>query len=337
MNFHKPSIRLAGLYLAIMMVVSLFFSAIIYEQSVQELDRGLRRPSQVLQNRPGGGAVDDLRQALEAEREELYETSQQRVLNRLIITNLAILLAAGALSYYLAKWTLKPIEEAHDELSRFTADASHELRTPIAAMQTETEVALMNPKLTLTTAKQQLSSNLEELAKLNKLTEGLLRLARLENNGLAKEDVDMKQVVKSAVDRVKQQSTQKKIKIKTSLHGSSTVIGDEASLIEVLAVVLDNAVKHSPKGGQVKVDSSEGNKQVKIEVVDEGPGIKASALPHIFERFYQADPARSKQTQEGYGLGLAIAKDIVEKHHGSISATSKLDKGSTFTVILPIK
>ena len=98
MSFHKPSIRLAGLYLAIMMVVSLFFSAIIYEQSVQELDRGLRRPSQVLQNRPGG-IVADLREALEAEREDLYEASQQRVLNRLIITNLAILFAAGALSY----------------------------------------------------------------------------------------------------------------------------------------------------------------------------------------------------------------------------------------------
>ena len=237
----------------------------------------------------------------------------------------------------MAKWTLKPIEDAHEELSRFTADASHELRTPIAAMQTETEVALMDSKLTLKSAKQQLSSNLEELGKLTKLTDGLLRLARLENNGLAKEDVDIKRVIKSAIDRAKPLAKPKKVKINTALQGNSTVIGDEASLIEVFVVILDNAVKHSPESGQVKVESSIDSKRVNIKVADQGPGIKPTALPHIFERFYQADSARSKESEEGYGLGLAIAKDIVEKHHGSISAASKLDKGSTFTVVLPIK
>lgn len=335
--FHKASTRLAARYLAVIMAISLFFSLNVYQLSVQELDRGLRRPGPAFDLPRGEDITDDLREQLRSDREMRYQEARQRIVNRLILTNLIILVGAGILSYYLARRTLQPIEEAHEAQSRFTADASHELRTPIAAMHAEIEVALMDPRLSLPAAKAQLRSNLEELAKLTALSEGLLRLAQMENGELPDEPVQLDAAVQSAIDRVLPSAEKKRILISPPEDTKSVVNGDAGSLTELLVILLDNAVKYSPQQTEVKLVADIDRRRIVIRVIDRGMGIRASELPHIFERFYRADNARSKQKTTGYGLGLAIARNIAEAHGGMLTAASKPGRGSVFTLTLPLR
>lgn len=334
--FQKAYTKLAGLYLAIIMVISIFFSITVYKLSTDEFDRGFRGPGSIASsglNIMVGGSFD--RDRLLQEQDRRFEEAKDRVLARLVLTNTVILVGAGFLSYYLARKTLQPIQEAHEAQSRFTADASHELRTPIAAMQSEIEVALMNPKLGLKEAKEKLQSNLEELAKLTTLSEGLLRLAQLENNDLPRTKVNLESVLDSAVNRANGLAEKKHILIKNEPTPGLTALGDEASLVEAVVIILDNAIKYSPEKTEISLSSSKEQNKAIIRITDRGEGIKAAELPHIFERFYRADAARTKQHISGYGLGLAIAKNIVDLHNGSISAKSSLGKGTTFTLTLP--
>lgn len=337
-TLHKPSLKLAGLYLAIIMFISLFFSANVYQLSLQEFNRGFEEPgtTRTINGLPDSGIIEMLQQQLLDERNQRFAAAKQRVLTRLVITNVVILVGGGFLSYYLARRTLKPIEEAHEAQSRFTADASHELRTPIAAMQSETEVALMDPKLTLAHAKERLQSNLEELGKLTVLSDGLLRLAQLDNNNLRGHDVSLDAVLQQALDRVMPLAEKKHILISSSGGKGLTVQGDTVSLAEALIILLDNAVKYSPEKTEVTVSATKGQKHISITVQDHGTGIKATELPYIFERFYRADTARSKQQTNGYGLGLAIAKTIIDRHNGKITVHSSPGKGSQFTIQLPL-
>lgn len=334
--FEKASIKLAGLYLGIIMVISVAFSIGIYQLSMSEFDRGFRGQGSILSNGlniiTGNFDHDMLRE----EQERRFQEAQDRVLSRLIFINIVILVGGGFLSYYLARKTLEPIEEAHDAQSRFTADASHELRTPIAAMQSEIEVALMNPKLTLKDAKVKLQSNLEELAKLTTLSEGLLRLARFDQAKLISSQLSIDQIISAATGRVSNAAEKKSILIKSNLDVKLKVEGDEASLIEAFVILFDNAIKYSPEKSEILVTAKKEQSKVTIRVADHGIGIKASEIPYVFERFYRADTARSKQRIDGYGLGLAIAKNIIDLHQGTILVTSKPNQGSTFIVTLPL-
>lgn len=319
------------------MIISLFFSATLYQTSDRELERGLRRPTATFNAVSGPGFSNVLRQQILSEREEQYKEAHDRLLNNLILTNLLILVGGGALSYYLALRTLKPIEEAHEAQSRFTADASHELRTPITTMRTENEVALMDPKLTLKEAKQQLKSNVEELEKLSALSDGLLRLAQVENNNLRRVPIKAGRVTEMAVNRVLPRAESRSILINTEIQKAGEFMGDEASVVEALVTLIDNAVKYSPEKSEIIVRVTREQRNILFQVIDSGRGISKSELPHIFDRFYRADLSRTKQNISGYGLGLAIAKSIADAHHGDITVTSKVNKGSTFTLILPAK
>jgi two-component system sensor histidine kinase CiaH len=334
--FHNAALKLAGLYLAILMVISVFFSLNVYQVSIQEFDRGLRRPVGTNIRGPGVARPDPnfLRQ-LEDERMAQYEQAKDNLVSRLLLTNLLILIGGGLLSYYLAKRTLEPIEEAHEAQNRFTADASHELRTPLAIMQTEIEVALANSKLKLGDAKAVLNSNLEEIAKLTALSEGLLSLAKVQHGKLETEPTPLFQIVQASVDKVLPLADKKHILINNTVDDTTVVVANKATLSQALVILLDNAVKYSPDKTEVIVSATQNNKTVTIQVQDQGVGIKPGDVAHIFDRFYQADTSRSKTTAAGYGIGLAIAKNIVELQSGSISVTSQPGAGSTFSITLP--
>lgn len=336
MIFHKNSLRLAGLYLGIIMAISLFFSASLYNISLRELGRGLRGPNShsIIEDMPGFESM--FRQQLQDERQDQFEQARSRVIQSLFVINLLILVGAGFLSYYLAYRTLKPIEEAHEAQARFTSDASHELRTPIAAMQTETEVALMDPELSLDEAKRQLTSNLEELSKLTALTEGLLGLARYDDAQINKDPIKVESIVSAALERVTPLAKQKKISIDVPQEITEQVQGNSLLLTEALVIVIDNAVKYSDEKTTISIDISQSHKGITIAVSDHGQGIRATELPHIFDRFYRADAARNKQKVDGYGLGLSLARRIVELHGGTITVTSKVGEGSKFSINIPL-
>lgn len=302
---------------------------------MHELDKGLRGPTTVLHISGGPGFPQNIGQQIMDEREERYDEAKDHLIRQLFLINIFILIGGGALSYYLALRTLKPIEEAHEAQSRFTADASHELRTPITAIRTENEVALMDPKLTLNQAKEQLKSNVEELEKLTTLSEGLLRLAQIDNNHLHKTAVSTKTVVDAAIERVLPHAEKRSILIKPIMTTEDSLLADDLSITEALVTLIDNAVKYSPDKSEVIVRVTSEQKHVIFRIIDKGPGIKASEIPHIFERFYRADSSRTKQHVEGYGLGLAIAKSIADAHNGELTVKSKPGTGSTFILSIP--
>lgn len=276
----------------------------------------------------------DFAAELREAQQEAIEEARSSLLYQLIVINIIIAVAGASLSYYLARRSLKPIEKAHEAQSRFTADASHELRTPITAMRTETEVTLTEPKLTLKEARAQLESNIEELDKLTALSDGLLSLASMANSALLLESVNLAEVCKEAISRVSSIADQKKQTITNSVD-SVVLQADQVSLTDAIVILLDNAIKYSPEDSTIAIKSKQQRQHTTITISDQGIGIASSDLPHIFERFYRADQSRTKSGVNGYGIGLSIVKSIVDAHRGSIAVKSTQAKGTTFTLSFP--
>lgn len=324
-------LRLTAWYLGIIMVLSIGFSVAMYQIYQTQLYDDLRTPP---------NPNDVTRQLMQIEG---YEGFRQQQINatlsdigqNLLFLNIVMLGAGAAVSYFLARKNLQPVAEAMEAQSRFTADASHELRTPLTAMQTEIEVALRNKGLDSAKAKKLLKSNLEELAKLKALSEGLLKLAQSNGKKLPKQQIAVDKIATEAVNRMIPAAQEKSITIDNKVKPSA-INAEPQSLTELLVILIDNAIKYSSPKTQILVTSKQHGKQVSLSVTDSGCGIKASDLPHIFDRFYRSDPSRSKEKTDGYGLGLSIARKIIEAHDGSIEVKSTLGEGSTFIVKLPV-
>jgi len=328
--FHSAAVRLTLWYLAIIMAVSLMFSGLLYQVSTNDLAHNVNRQIGYFNNFLGPGDSDNYSSL---RRNQLNQDTNHLKAN-LIIFNAMVLAAGGAASYWLARRTLEPIEAALESQTRFAADASHELRTPLTAIQTENEVALRNPALNKSQAIELLKSNLEEVAKLKALSEGLLRLA---NGGGKIEDpqvLSLKQIMQEAQQRLSKTAELNQITVVSKI-GDFQIMGDRLSLIELFSVFIDNAIKFSQPGSKVNLSATKNHRDIQVEIKDNGRGIAAADLPMIFERFYQSDNSRSKITTGGYGLGLAIAKKIAEAHGGHIEVKSVPRKGSSFIVHLP--
>jgi two-component system sensor histidine kinase CiaH len=325
--FHSAALKLTLWYLGIIMTLSICFSVIIYNLSSNELLGSNRRQDFYLNDRLPGSNFTNFSRL----RSQDLSDALHKLRSNLIIFNLLVVAAGGVASYALARRTLEPIEEALEAQKRFTGDASHELRTPLTVMQTENEVALRDPSLTKQAAIDQLGSNLEEVAKLKALSDGLLKLASIESAGAELAPVAIKPIVQAVLERWQPAADDKKVEL-TNQITNFKVLGDRESLTELVSLLLDNAIKYSRPGSRITLSSARDGKSGRILIKDNGEGIKAEHLPKIFERFYRADPARS--TSGGYGLGLSIAKRIVELHKGSIEVSSAPGKGSTFTVSL---
>ncbi len=335
--FAKTSFRLTAVYLLILMVISLFFSVTLFTVSAHEIDRGLRRQDTFFESQPIRGFAPNsaLQEQFIASRETAAKDAKNRVLVSLVLINVIILLLGGGVSYVLARRSLRPIEEAHQSLEQFTADASHELRTPIAAMRSEIEVALMQPKLTIKEAKTVLSSNLEELETLTQLTSGLLSIARLEENSVVTSVQKVEPIIQTAIKRLEQKAKLQNIKVHPAFTAGLTVRANAESLSEALSTILDNAIKYSSPKSSIDVTTSKSKQHTIIKIKDYGIGIQPDDLPHVFERFYRADTARSKAGAGGHGLGLAIARQLIEHQNGTISITSTPKKTTVVTVTLP--
>lgn len=332
--FHSAKLRLTLGYLAVIMLVSISFSAVIYNVSIKELDKGLRHQTTfVIQNGPFP-IINGER--FETARQEQYEASTHRLILQLAFVNTAMLVVGGLFSYWLAKRSLDPLEEAIETQIRFTGDAAHELRTPLTAMKTEIEVNLRDKNLTLKDAKSVLASNIEEIDKLEALTNALLRLAKNERmNTEAWQRVSLASAVHSAWKRIAADAKTRRIKLDAAGADDVEVFGDHDQIVELFVILFDNAVKYGRDNTLVTVQAGAHDGQVTIKVADQGQGISAEDIEHIFERFYRADQSRTKNTVPGYGLGLSLAERIVQSHGGRIRVASEPGVGTTFTFGLP--
>jgi heavy metal sensor kinase len=228
------------------------------------------------------------------------------------------------------------LESAVNQIKQFTADASHELRGPLSFTRTVAEVALRNAHLDAA-SRRAFEDIADEASKASVLLEEMLTLARADSGSFSgtSEPVDLAAVVEQTCEMARPLANARGLSftVSCSSQPSTTVLGDFRSLCRMLWVLLDNALKYTNPPGRIEVDLSTVSGQVNIVVRDSGIGIGPTDLPHIFDRFYRADPSRSQV--EGTGLGLAIAKWIAEIHHVELSVTSEECKGSTFRLAFP--
>ncbi len=223
-----------------------------------------------------------------------------------------------------------------DDQTRFVTDASHELRTPLTSLKSEIEVNLRDKTLNLAQAKKSLRSNLEDVNHLQRLTDELIKLTQYQKGGkhLKMARISLQETVKEAISKVNRQALKKRIVINNRV-GDFCLFSHQPSLVELLVILLDNAVKYSPKDKSVNLTSQKIENHLLLSVTDQGVGVKKDDLPYLFDRFYRADKSRSKNVQ-GYGLGLSIAQKITTRLGGSIEVKSRPSKGSVFTVQLPL-
>jgi heavy metal sensor kinase len=227
---------------------------------------------------------------------------------------------------------------AFSRITRFTADASHELRAPLAFMRTTAEIALRHPR-SEADYKEALTDILTELERTTGMVEDLLVLARADSGSgeLHLERMDLAVTLRQSCEQGRVLAEAKGIGFEAHLPDSAVVIeGDEQAIRRVSLILIDNAVKYTASGGHISVGLARKNGLATFDVGDTGMGIAAEDLPHIFDRFYRADKVRTPGAG-GVGLGLSIAHWIVEAHHGEIRVHSQVGQGSQFTVILPIE
>ncbi len=342
--FESARLKLTAWYLIIIMAVSVAFSAVIFVGSTSEFDRVLRlqkyrieHPEFQLHIIPGNQVQIAPVQEPTFPDQEVIEDAEVRLFQRLLGVNIIILVFSALAGYFLAGRTLRPIQKMVDEQNRFVTDASHELNTPLTSLRTAIEVNLRDKHLTLSTAKSIMKSNLEEVESLQILSGSLIEFTQYEK-GQGKiflTSMQLPQIIQNAVNKVEKIALEKQIQMNIDIPNVS-ILGDEKSITELFVILLDNAIKYSPEKTTITVDAKRTDGKVEIYVIDEGIGIEKEDIPHIFDRFYRADKSRSKQQTPGYGLGLSIAKRIVDAHKGSISVSSTPGKGTTFTLLLPI-
>lgn len=332
--FRQARFKLTGWYLLIIMVISIAFSALIYQLASQEIIRFADSQRNRFERNISDSFPDAAPPGITVDN-ELINESKQRLLWNLLIINGFILVISGSLSYFLAGQTLLPIQEMTEDQKQFISDASHELRTPITALKTMIEVSLRDPNLSLVDSKKILKDAVSATDQLKNLSNSLLELNRLDKDHLNLTSVPVKKLIEDSVSKIKPQINRKKINLKLKpIKGNVKV--DAQRIEELFVIVLDNAIKYSPKSSTIKFIAAKTKKNnVVFRIIDKGIGISEKDLPHVFSRFYRADNARTKNKTSGYGLGLPIAQKIVNAHCGKIKINSKMNYGTEFIISLP--
>jgi signal transduction histidine kinase len=341
--FHSARIKLTAWYLFIIMLVSISFSIVIYKGLMSEVERFAQSQRFRIERQLRNELVfpqDTHRQNTilpPITDPDLVADTKRRLLCILVVINGSILLLSGGLGYFLAGKTLKPIQEMLLEQNQFITDASHELRTPLTSIKSSVEVHLRDKHMTIARARKLLMENIKDVNKLQRLSDQLLELAQYQkpNGKDIMNKISLRDGIKNALRSVEALRSARSIRIQNTTKDGA-ILGNINEITDLFAILIDNAIKYSKEKSTITLTSSVKNGWIHVSVADVGVGIGKNDIPHIFDRFYRADSARSKTTLGGYGLGLSIAKKIVDRHTGSITCESTLGKGSVFTVRFPI-
>lgn len=322
--------RLTAFYLAIIMVMTLSFSVATYFSAASQFDR--RVPGAALRNEQG--ELQTIPQQVRQMMEQYALEGKQELVLRLGILNIIVLVFGLALSYMLARKTLEPIERNVELQTRFVSDVSHELRTPLTSMKLTNEVALRQKTLSISEAREVLQGNLEDIERLQRLTTRSLDLVS-DEVAIAPEVVAARELIETAVHMIQHKAQERQVALHNQA-GDELLSVDSSAVVQALVGILDNAIKYSQASSDVNITTQKPRwGMVRICVKDSGVGIAKKDQEKIFERFYRSDEARLHEADGGYGLGLSIARKLVEAHGGTIELRSELGKGSTFILVLP--
>lgn len=314
--FLQARLKLTIYYIVSVTIVLSIFSVALYYSLESNLRDGL---DDVGNNQTQNAAID-----------RTIDNLQRTIL----LTDMIVLILAIFLSWLLAGETLAPIKKSLEAQKQFSANASHEFRTPLAIMKTDSEVTLRNPSSSLEDFRKLAVSNLDEVDRMSKIAEDLIVLSRSESLSCDFAEVDLSEVIYNVIDEIKTLANVKSVEINYNHPKKIFVFGKINDLERMTINILQNAINYSSEFGKIFVHLKSFDKFVELEIKDNGIGIKAKDLPHIFERFYKADKSRSGKTN-GSGLGLSIVSEIIRNHHGNIAVNSDGVRGTTVLIKLP--
>lgn len=322
----RPVLRLTLWYVLILTVIVSIFSVVAVALSTSEFERnvdlgGEYQPACLVR---GTCEEEEFRQ------QQVYE-SADRFFKNLLVFDASIIMLGAIASYFFARRTLRPVGWALERQIQFSSDVAHELRTPLAVMISEIEVELRDKTSTKKSHQKLLESNLEEVNRLREMTDRLLLLSSGIQFSL--EEISLKEVIARAIEIVKPRAKQRRVKIASSVEDLA-IKGSFGNLVDAIVILLDNAIKYSSAKDEVRIIGRRVGRRTEILVIDQGVGIDPDKINKIFDRFYRVDSARCRTGCEGFGLGLPLAKQIIDLHGGEITVQSAVDKGSTFTIRL---
>ena len=239
------------------------------------------------------------------------------------------------ISIYLTNKTIKPIKETFEKQKQFIADASHELKTPLAIIRTNNSLVLSNKNLTVESQSKWLNYINNQIERMSELIDEMLSLAKLDANRGHDEFVvfNLSKLLNNILLTFEAVIFENKIELESNIEEDISIKGDKESIKKVFTILLDNAIKYTNQSGKIDVDLRQEKNKIKIKVKNSGEGINKKDINKIFERFYRVDTSRARESG-GYGLGLSIAKSIVENHNGKIYAESNVGKDTTFIIEL---
>ena len=263
----------------------------------------------------------------------------------LAVVEVAALAVFLVISLFFSRWALRPVARAWTQQRRFVADASHDLKTPLTVILANTSIALEHPERSVASQSQWLESTQHEAEAMQGLVGDLLTLAKMDEeeaaaqSGAARpafEEVDLSDVLEGEVLQFESVAFERGVKLESQVEPNVKLQGNEQRLRRLAGTLIDNACKYVDDGGAVNVSLSRSGKQAKLAVRNTGAPISPEDLPHVFDRFYRADKARTGGAG-GHGLGLAIARAIAEEHGGTLTVSSTQAEGTVFTATLPLK
>lgn len=240
------------------------------------------------------------------------------------------------ISYFLAGKSLQPVKESFENQKKFIADASHELRTPLTVIQTNVEVLRLKEDEVLAENLHWLDNIASESETMSKLVSSLLTIAQADNKRIVmeKKPFDLSALCAEVVDLMYDFAAENQIDLQGDIQQNVEFKGDEEQLKRAIRILVDNAIKYTPGKGKVTIKLREGVRNVVIAISDTGVGLSEENKKKIFSRFFRVDDARNRESG-GFGLGLNIADMVVNQHGGHIKIDSKLNEGSTFSIVLP--
>lgn len=334
--FRSARLKLTLFYLATLLVFSLTLTTGVRMFAEYELNQAIAVQRGEFRELARSGLdllVPHPERTFNSAQELQAELARQHLNQNLILLNLGALVIGGLVSYWFAGRTLKPIAAAHEAQARFVADASHELRTPLANIRAENEVFLRQKEFDADDTRELIKSNLEEVQRLEHLSRDLLALTQYGQTELAMSAVPVKSLIDDALSQTGKLLKSKGVSVEQRV-ADANIQGNHESLVRLLIILLDNAVKYGARPGTIYICGARHGMQYVLTIRDEGPGIAAKDLPHIFDRLYRGDPARTQLAgvTSGYGLGLALAKEIVQANNASIKAYNDKAGGAVFSV-----